>query len=267
MVDWKITLFALLLFGSEAFSYNVSGDGDPAPDFIQRLPRMDYQYVGDWSPYKGRSAYYQTAPDDGIKSFQPRYQEDSYIVTQKQDNECKEVRSGNFEDGLTQITNVVVKISKLLFGAFVTIMVPLILTKTFLLPLKIMLVLKLLFKLFLFWPIFSRIFGGLSPTTSVLAKFASPSDVDLRYLIDTNDTRIERSMADDYDISICDVKIACFVTKTIASKNYLMKLVISSAMLFDYYGTKMHNIAKILKNKRGYEDCFKIECHNSAVQK
>lgn len=224
-----------------------------------KFPKADFEYADDWRT--SNSMYYQTGLGDEQKLvIQPK--QDGLIPMQ---NLCTDLRlfSGG-DDFLTQTTNVVIRITKILFGVFVILTMPLILAKMFLLPLKLALVLKLLLNVALFWPILSKMVGSVPYTTSVLGKLVDVPDDEMRSILDVNGTRTHRSLDDTkiflFDDEFCLDRMSCFASKVIVSKNYSIKIAFSLVMLFDHDGNKSKNLMKILKKRKEFAECYKIEC-------
>lgn len=238
-------------------------EGDPVMN--SKLHKADYEYVDDWRSQN--SMYYQTGLGDDQKLvIQPK--QDGLIPVQ---NLCTDLRLFSAgDDFLTQTTNVVIRIAKILFGVFVILTMPLLLAKMFLLPLKLALVLKLLLNVALFWPFLSKVVGSIPFTTSVLGKLADDSDGEIRSMLDVNGTRTFRSLEETesslFDDQFCLDRMTCFISRAIVSRNYSVKFALSLVMFIDSDGNKLKNLMKMLKKRKEFAKCYEIECSGNKLR-
>lgn len=260
-----------------------------------RSSRMISESPENWNSVAKPSDYYPTSAEifDTEKRFYSppdRKHGQDYKITIPEYPEyhyahCQESKSSG-EDGLSQIANVVSKIAKMLFGAFIIILLPLILAKLFFFPIKAFLVMKLLLKFMLLWPFLMRMMPAVMPTPSETARLSGSSGLEaMSELMDylqteyvyrnltervnnpngntTNEDYYEFSKAAPY----CDTKMSCFLAKSMSSKNFIIRLATSAAVIFGDKTSALSPFIRFLKQRKEFKECVEIECSKSETNK
>lgn len=263
-----------------------------------RSSRMISESPEHWNLAAKPSDYYQTLSETGdserrLYATPDRKHGQDYKITIPEYPEyhyahCQEFKSSG-EDGLTQMANIVSKIAKMLFGAFIIILLPVVLAKLFFFPIKAFLVMKLLLKLMLLWPFLMRMMPAMMPTPSETARFSGSSGIEavsdlMDYLqieyeyknltgsIRGNNPNGNTTYEDYSEFSkaspYCETKMSCFLSKSMKSKNFFIKLAASVAIMFRDKGLAISPFIRFLEKRKEFNECVQIECSkNEKIKK